>query len=37
MKAVILGGTKGIEWFASAWDLESQKFLKQFDLKKQGD
>ena len=23
----------GIEWFASAWDLESQKFLKQFDLK----
>ena len=22
-----------IEWFASAWDLESQKFLKQFDLK----
>ena len=23
---------KGIEWFASAWDLESQKFLKQFDL-----
>lgn len=24
---------KGIEWFASAWDLESQKFLKQFDLK----
>jgi N-acetylneuraminate synthase len=24
---------KRIEWFASAWDLESQKFLKQFDLK----
>ena len=24
---------KGIEWFASAWDLESQKFLEQFDLK----
>lgn len=24
---------KNIEWFASAWDLESQKFLKQFDLK----
>jgi len=23
---------KGIEWFASAWDLESQEFLKQFDL-----
>ena len=23
---------KGIEWFASAWDLESQNFLKQFDL-----
>jgi N-acetylneuraminate synthase len=22
-----------IEWFASAWDAESQKFLKQFDLK----
>ncbi len=22
-----------IEWFASAWDLESQKFLSQFDLK----
>ena len=22
-----------IEWFASAWDLESQKFLKNFDLK----
>lgn len=22
----------GIEWFASAWDLESQKFLKQFNL-----
>lgn len=24
---------KEILWFASAWDLESQKFLKQFDLK----
>ena len=24
---------KGIEWFASAWDRESQKFLRQFDLK----
>ncbi len=24
---------KGIEWFASAWDLDSQKFLRQFDLK----
>ena len=24
---------KGVEWFASAWDLESQKFLQQFDLK----
>jgi len=24
---------KGIEWFASAWDLESQKFLRQFKLK----
>ena len=24
---------KGILWFASAWDIESQKFLKQFDLK----
>jgi len=23
----------GIEWFASAWDLESQKFLKKYDLK----
>ena len=23
---------KGIEWFASAWDLESQKFLEQFNL-----
>jgi N-acetylneuraminate synthase len=23
----------GIEWFASAWDLESQKFLRQFNLK----
>ena len=24
---------QGIEWFASAWDTESQNFLKQFDLK----
>ena len=24
---------KGIEWFASAWDIESQEFLRQFDLK----
>lgn len=24
---------RGIEWFASAWDLESQHFLRQFDLK----
>lgn len=24
---------RGIEWFASAWDLESQRFLRQFDLK----
>jgi len=24
---------KGIEWFASAWDLESQKFLRKFDCK----
>jgi len=24
---------KHIPWFASAWDLESQKFLRQFDLK----
>ena len=23
----------GIEWFASAWDLESQKFLNQYDCK----
>ena len=23
----------GIDWFASAWDLESQDFLKQYDLK----
>ena len=23
---------KGIEWFASAWDIDSQKFLRQFDL-----
>ncbi len=24
---------KNIEWFASAWDLDSQKFLRNFDLK----
>lgn len=24
---------KNIEWFASAWDLDSQKFLRQFNLK----
>ena len=24
---------KGIYWFASAWDLDSQKFLRQYDLK----
>ncbi len=24
---------KGIEWFASAWDTESQKFLRQFNCK----
>ena len=24
---------QGIEWFASAWDMESQKFLRQFNLK----
>ncbi len=24
---------RGIEWFASAWDIESQRFLRQFDLK----
>jgi len=24
---------RGIEWFASAWDLESQKFLQQFNLR----
>ena len=24
---------KGIEWFASAWDVESQRFLRQFDCK----
>ena len=24
---------KGIEWMASAWDVESQKFLQQFNLK----
>ena len=24
---------KGIDWFASAWDIESQDFLKEYDLK----
>ena len=24
---------KGIEWYASAWDLESQEFMRQFDCK----
>jgi len=24
---------KGVEWFASAWDLNSQKFLRKFDCK----
>ena len=24
---------KGIEWYASAWDLESQSFLRNYDLK----
>ena len=24
---------KGIDWFASAWDIESQRFLRQFNLK----
>ena len=24
---------KGIEWFASAWDIDSQKFLRQYNLK----
>jgi len=24
---------KKIEWFASAWDIDSQKFMRQFDLK----
>ena len=24
---------KGIEWFASAWDIESQHFLRHYDLK----
>jgi N-acetylneuraminate synthase len=24
---------KGIEWYASAWDMESQKFLRRFNLK----
>lgn len=25
--------SKGIEWFASAWDVDSQKFMRQFNLK----
>jgi N-acetylneuraminate synthase len=25
--------TKGIEWYASAWDVKSQEFLRQFDCK----
>ena len=25
--------SKNIDWFASAWDIESQKFLRQFNLK----
>lgn len=25
--------SKGIEWYASAWDLDSQKFLQQYDCK----
>ena len=25
--------TKGIEWYASAWDIDSQKFLQQYDCK----
>ena len=25
--------SKGIEWYASAWDIESQEFLRQFNLK----
>lgn len=24
---------KGIEWYASAWDIDSQKFIQQYDLK----
>jgi len=24
---------KGVEWFASAWDISSQKFLRKYDLK----
>ena len=24
---------KGIEWYASAWDIDSQKFLQQYDCK----
>ena len=24
---------KGIEWFTSAWDIESKKFLRQYDCK----
>lgn len=25
--------TKGIDWFVSAWDIDSQKFLQKYDLK----
>lgn len=25
--------SKGIEWYVSAWDLDSQRFMKQFDVK----
>ena len=25
--------TKNIEWYASSWDIESQEFLNQYDLK----
>src|SRR6187431_1793046 len=25
--------SKGIEWFASPWDIESQRFLQKFDLR----
>ena len=32
-EVVGLDGSTGIDWFASAWDIESQKFLRQFNLK----